>query len=159
MSASGVKTPIEIIDQSPMRIRQWVVVAICITGMAIDGYDVMSISLAASGMSAEWGLSKAELGFLLPLEFLGMAAGLFFIGAMTDKYGRRLTFLFCLIVISLGMVLFAVADFNVYPNCNPLGLVLVSVSVVAGACACVLCPVSCVLYAVCRVPCAARYMH
>lgn len=104
MSASGVKTPIEIIDQSPMRIRQWVVVAICITGMAIDGYDVMSISLAASGMSAEWGLSKAELGFLLPLEFLGMAAGLFFIGAMTDKYGRRLTFLFCLIVISLGMV-------------------------------------------------------
>ena len=103
MSASGVKTPIEIIDQSPMRIRQWVVVAICITGMAIDGYDVMSISLAASGMSAEWGLSKAELGFLLPLEFLGMAVGLFFIGAMTDKYGRRLTFLFCLIVISLGM--------------------------------------------------------
>jgi len=36
-------------------------------------------------------------------------------------------------IISLGMVCFAVADFTVYPNFNPLGLVLVSVSVVADA--------------------------
>ena len=36
-------------------------------------------------------------------------------------------------LISLGMVFFAVADFNVYPNYNPLGLILVSVSVAADA--------------------------
>jgi len=71
MSAQAVKTPVEILDQAPMRLQQWIVVVICTMGMAIDGYDVMSISLAAAGMSQEWGLSKAELGFLLPLEFLG----------------------------------------------------------------------------------------
>ena len=103
MSASVAKTPVEILDQAPMRWRQWLVVAICIMGMAIDGYDVMSISLAAAGMSQEWGLSKAELGFLLPLEFLGMAVGLIFIGSMTDRHGRRLVFLLCLLVNSLGM--------------------------------------------------------
>jgi MFS family permease len=71
--------------------------------MALDGYDVMSIALAGAGMSADWGLSKAELGFLLPLEFLGMAAGLIFIGTLTDLYGRRLVLLLCLIVVSIGM--------------------------------------------------------
>ena len=86
-----------------MRLQQWIVVVICTMGMAIDGYDVMSISLAAAGMSQEWGLSKAELGFILPLEFLGMAGGLIFIGSMTVKHGRRLVFLLCLLVISLGM--------------------------------------------------------
>ena len=103
MSSSAIKTPVEILNQAPMRLQQWIVVVICTMGMAIDGYDVMSISLAAAGMSQEWGLSKAELGFLLPLEFLGMAGGLIFIGSMTDKHGRRLVFLLCLLVISLGM--------------------------------------------------------
>ena len=81
------RTPSDIIDHSDMRIGQWVVVGICIMCMALDGYDVMSIALAGAGMSAEWGLSKAELGFLLPLEFLGMAAGLIFIGTRTDLDG------------------------------------------------------------------------
>jgi hypothetical protein len=58
------RTPVEIIDHSAMRLGQWVVVAICIMCMALDGYDVMSIALAGAGMSAEWGLSKAELGFV-----------------------------------------------------------------------------------------------
>jgi|SaaInl5LU_22_DNA_1037371.scaffolds.fasta_scaffold13042_1 MFS family permease len=97
------RTPSDIIDHSDMRIGQWVVVGICIMCMALDGYDVMSIALAGAGMSAEWGLSKAELGFLLPLEFLGMAAGLIFIGTLTDLYGRRLILLLCLIVVSIGM--------------------------------------------------------
>jgi len=99
-----VKTPIEILDQSAMGFRQWVVVAICIMCMALDGYDVMSIALAGAGMSAEWGLSKAELGFLLPLEFLGMAFGLIFIGTLTDLHGRRLVLLLCLAVVSIGML-------------------------------------------------------
>ena len=97
------RTPSDIIDHSDMRIGQWVVVGICIMCMALDGYDVMSIALAGAGMSAEWGLSKAELGFLLPLEFLGMAAGLIFIGTLTDLYGLRLILLLCLIVVSFGM--------------------------------------------------------
>jgi MFS family permease len=98
------KNPIEILDHSAMRFRQWLVVAICIMCMALDGYDVMSISLAGAGMSAEWGLSKAELGFLLPLEFLGMAAGLIFIGTLTDLHGRRLVLMLCLAVVSIGMI-------------------------------------------------------
>ena len=53
------RTPSDIIDHSDMRIGQWVVVAICIMCMALDGYDVMSIALAGAGVSADWGLSKA----------------------------------------------------------------------------------------------------
>ena len=99
----STKTPGEIIDQSDMRPWQWMVVGISVMCMALDGYDVMSIALAASGMSAEWGLSKAQLGFLLPLEFLGMAAGLIFMGSLTDLYGRRRLMLVCLVIVSIGM--------------------------------------------------------
>ena len=103
MSSQSLRRPSEILDQSPMRGRQWLVVLICILAMALDGYDVMSISLAGAGITQEWGLTKAELGFLLPLEFIGMAIGLIFIGTLTDLYGRRMVFLLCLIIITLGM--------------------------------------------------------
>ena len=104
MSSTGEKRrPIEILDAAPMVWRQWLVVVICILAMALDGYDVMSISLAGAGITQEWGLTKAELGFLLPLEFIGMAIGLIFIGTLTDLYGRRLVFLLCLIIITVGM--------------------------------------------------------
>lgn len=103
MSSQSLRRPSEILDQSPMKGRQWLVVTICILAMALDGYDVMSISLAGAGITQEWGLTKAELGFLLPLEFIGMAIGLIFIGILTDLYGRRMLFLLCLIIVTLGM--------------------------------------------------------
>ena len=54
----------ERLQQVPMKIGQWYVVAICIGILALDGYDVLSIAFAAPGITAEWGLSKAALGIV-----------------------------------------------------------------------------------------------
>ncbi len=105
MSDMKTKRPVDILNNAPMQWRQWLVVVFCIFAMALDGYDVMSIALAGAGMTAEWGLSKAQLGFLLPLEFLGMAIGSIFLGALTDLYGRRLSFLLCLVIVTIGMAI------------------------------------------------------
>ena len=109
--------PLEQLKTERMGIGQWFIVFICVGILALDGYDVLSIAFAAPGMTAEWGLSKAALGFILPLELIGMAMGSIFIGAWTDQHGRRPTMLLGLIVLTIGM---AVAGFS--PNVYILGV-------------------------------------
>jgi len=104
---------LERLQQAPMRIGQWTVVAICIGILALDGYDVLSIAFAAPGITAEWGLSKATLGIVLSLELVGMALGSIFMGALADTRGRRPTMLLGLIILTLGMIAAGLAP-NVY---------------------------------------------
>jgi hypothetical protein len=66
---TATKTATDIIESAPMGFRQWVIVVICIGVLALDGYDVLSIAFAAPGLAEEWGLSKAALGIILPLEW------------------------------------------------------------------------------------------
>lgn len=111
------ESPLTILKHSPMSMRQWLIVLLCVGILALDGYDVLSIAFAAPGMTAEWGLSKAALGFILPLELVGMALGSIFIGALTDQYGRRPTMLMGLVILTLGM---GAAGFS--PNIYVLGI-------------------------------------
>jgi len=108
-SRLSLPRPNEVINQSPMALGQWIVVFACIFAMALDGYDVMSIALAAPEIAKEWDLSKAQLGLILPLEFLGMALGAIFVGTLSDYYGRKLVSIVCLVVVSIGMTISAYA--------------------------------------------------
>lgn len=108
--APELRRPGEILNDEDMTLRQWLIIAICVGALALDGYDVLSISLAGAGISDEWGLTKAELGFLLPLELLGMAIGSAFIGALSDFRGRRPVLLLCLSVMTLGMAISGYAN-------------------------------------------------
>lgn len=96
--------PLEQLKEEPMKTGQWLVVAICIGILALDGYDVLSIAFAAPGITAEWGLSKATLGIVLSLELVGMAMGSIIMGAFTDSHGRRPTMLIGLVMVTIGML-------------------------------------------------------
>jgi MFS family permease len=95
--------PRELIAKSPMSPRQALVVAITIALNALDGFDVLSISFASPGIAAEWGITRAALGFVLSMELIGMALGSIFLGSLADKIGRRPTVLGCLVVMATGM--------------------------------------------------------
>jgi len=99
----------DIINNSPMGIRQWLIVAICLGLLALDGYDVLAISFAAPGITEEWGLSKAALGVILPLELLGIALGSIWMGAFADNRGRRPIILMSLIMVTIGMLISGIA--------------------------------------------------
>ena len=64
-------------------------------------------------MTEEWGLSKAALGLILPLELVGMGVGAVFLGSYTDVYGRRPSVLVGLVVLTIGMAVAGMAP-NVY---------------------------------------------
>ncbi len=94
-----------ILDDLPMTRLQVAAVVLCITLNALDGFDVLAISFSAPGITAEWGVSRAELGVVLAMELIGMAVGSVVLGNVADKFGRRPVILGCLVVMTLGMYL------------------------------------------------------
>lgn len=95
--------PRDLLNDSPMTTPQVVVVALTILLNALDGFDVLSISFAADGISETLGLSQSQLGVVLSMELLGMAVGSVLLGGVADKIGRRPTVMGCLIVMAVGM--------------------------------------------------------
>ena len=93
----------EIIDELPMSRFQWGIVAVMIGLNALDGFDVLSISFASPGITADWGLDRAALGIVLSMELIGMALGSLVLGGVADRVGRRATILGCLVVMATGM--------------------------------------------------------
>jgi len=78
-------------------------------------------------MTEEWGLSKAALGVILPLELLGIALGSIWMGSFADNNGRRPIILISLIMITVGMLAAGAA-----PNKYILGLARVFTGVGVG---------------------------
>ncbi len=101
--------PAAIIDQGRMSAAQWGVVATMIALNALDGFDVMSISFAAPGIAAEWGIDRAALGLVLSMELIGMAIGSLLLGQVADRIGRRPTIIACLLLMTGGMLAAATA--------------------------------------------------
>lgn len=102
--------PINVINDTPMGARQWVVVALMVVLNALDGFDVLSSAFAAPGISAEWGIERGALGIVLSAELVGMGFGSVLLGGMADKAGRKLTMLLCLVLMAAGMLLASRAD-------------------------------------------------
>jgi len=78
-------------------------ITICFIINMLDGFDVLAIAFAASGISAEWGIGAAEIGFMLSSGLIGMVFGSLFLAPFADRIGRRATILACLVVITIGM--------------------------------------------------------
>jgi len=121
----------------------WQVISVVIATLlnALDGFDVLSISFAALGISQDWGIDRAALGAVLSMELIGMGVGAFFLGAMADRIGRRPTILACLVIMATGMGLASVATdvttlsiFRLYTGLG-IGGMLASTNAVVTECA------------------------
>ena len=95
--------PRDLMSKSDMSLRQVIVVAVTIALCALDGFDVLAISFASPGISSEWGIDRAALGFVLSMELLGMAIGNVVMGRFADAWGRRPIILFCVTLMAIGM--------------------------------------------------------
>jgi benzoate transport len=86
-----------------MRWPQVVVIGITMALTGLDGFDVLAISFASPGISAEWHISRAALGVVLSMELIGMSIGSIALGRLADYIGRRPTLLLCLVAMATGM--------------------------------------------------------
>jgi MFS family permease len=100
---AGGTNPISVIDDNPMSVRQWIVVALMVLLNALDGFDVLSSAFAAPGITKEWGIERAALGIVLSAELVGMGFGSVILGSVADKAGRKPAMLACLVIMATGM--------------------------------------------------------
>ncbi|WP_292632861.1 MULTISPECIES: MFS transporter [unclassified Novosphingobium] len=103
------QTPREVIEQTPMGVRQWIVVVLMVLLNALDGFDVLSSAFAAPGITADWGIARPALGVVLSAELLGMGFGSVLLGGAADRYGRKFTMIGCLVLMAIGMYLASIA--------------------------------------------------
>lgn len=66
---------------------------ICGLGWAADAMEVLLISFALPAIAKEWNLSTAQMGLLGTAIFLGMLAGAWVWGRLSDLLGRKLGFI------------------------------------------------------------------
>jgi benzoate transport len=95
---------------APMSSFQMVAVAICVALNALDGFDILAITFAAPGITREWALGPGALGIVISTGLVGMSIGSLLIAPLADTLGRRPVILWCLILMTLGMLLSATAN-------------------------------------------------
>jgi MFS transporter, AAHS family, benzoate transport protein len=85
------------------------VVILCWIGIFSEGYDVgvLGAILPALANDPNWKLTPIELGALGSYTIFGMLAGGLLSGTLSDLYGRKPMFLFCLTLFAACMVVTA----------------------------------------------------
>ncbi len=100
MSANLQRT----LAQSPITAFQLAVIALCVGLNMLDGFDVLAMSFAASGVKADWHLLDSQLGALLSAGLVGMGLGSLTHGPCADRWGRRIIVLLSVASAGVGML-------------------------------------------------------
>lgn len=89
---------------------QWVIIGLACFINALDGYDLVSMAFTSSAVVEEFGLSGAQLGWLLSSALIGMGIGSIVLAPLADRYGRKKLILVALSIDLLGLIMSAMAD-------------------------------------------------
>jgi MFS family permease len=106
MSLQSVRQQLE---HSPMRLVQFVVIALCVAINMLDGFDILALSLISPTLSREWHLASKTLGLLFSAGLVGTAVGGLLLSPLADIWGRRTAILINLVLMTVGMTLSATA--------------------------------------------------
>lgn len=94
--------PRERLLSAPLSRFQATAIAVTVALCALDGFDILAITFAAPGISAEWAIGKAALGLVFSAGLMGVAAGSFLLAPLADHVGRRPMVLVSLAIMALG---------------------------------------------------------
>jgi benzoate transport len=96
---------LERIRTSKMSRYQITVIVICFLINVVEGIDVFMMSFIMPTLSAEWGLTPVQIGYLLSAALFGMTIGSFVLSPLGDRVGRRNLIIACLAVVAVGMAM------------------------------------------------------
>ena len=83
---------------------QLIAIAVCVCLNMPDGFDILAMSFAASGVKTDWHLTDGQLGYLLSAGLVGMGMGSLMIAPWADRLGRRPIVLLSVTIAGLGIV-------------------------------------------------------
>ncbi len=77
------------------------VLAWCLLVIVIDGYDIAVAGAALPSIMKEMGVDASTAGFMASSALFGMMFGAMFLGALSDRIGRRWTIALCVFLFSV----------------------------------------------------------
>ncbi|WP_336962750.1 MFS transporter [Sphingobium aquiterrae] len=83
---------------------QILVVVICTVINALDGMDVLIVSIIAPSLMEDWGIGLGALGMIFSAGLFGMMIGCVVVAPFADRFGRRPVVLAALTMLTVGMV-------------------------------------------------------
>jgi MFS family permease len=90
-----------LIASTPMHARQVILVILCCLINTADGYDVLSLALAAPTLAKEWGITPQHLGIAFSATSVGLVFGAMLVAPLADRVGRRTVVLAALVDITI----------------------------------------------------------
>ena len=97
--------PRVLLANSPMSLFQWAAVLTTFAMSALDGFDVLAVTLVAPSLVHQWHVNPAALGLVFSVGLVGMAFGSFVVAPLGDIAGRRTLARVALVVMTVGMFL------------------------------------------------------
>jgi AAHS family 4-hydroxybenzoate transporter-like MFS transporter len=91
----------KVVDDCRIGRFQLLILALCFSTMIIDGYDAQSAAFVAPLLSAAWGVSNVSLSPAFAMGLLGMAIGAMLFGAISDRFGRKVIIVSCLVAFGV----------------------------------------------------------
>lgn len=96
------KTLDSILDSMPISYFHFRLILICGLSFMADAMEVSLLSFTSTCAGEEWNLSYHEKATITGVVFIGELIGSLFWGFIADKYGRKVAFIFCGLLISGG---------------------------------------------------------
>ncbi|CAB3810012.1 MFS transporter [Paraburkholderia fynbosensis] len=79
----------EFLDTRPFGAFHWKILALGLTVLILDGFDVVAMGFIAPAILDDWKVSHAALGPVLSMGLFGLAIGALVGGPLADRFGRR----------------------------------------------------------------------
>ena len=86
------------------------IVAVATIGGLLFGYDSGAVNGTQGGLTEEFGLSDAQLGFTVGVLLIGCAVGAFFAGRLADAIGRRTVMIIAAALFIVGALIQGVTE-------------------------------------------------
>jgi MFS family permease len=97
------------LDRIPMRRAHYWIIALVAFGALFDAIEQYNVGYAAPLLVKQWALSKTDVGLLTTMTFGGMAAGSLIAGVTGDLLGRKITYMYNLVLYTVGALVGALA--------------------------------------------------
>ncbi|MFD0856553.1 MFS transporter, partial [Actinomadura adrarensis] len=90
------------IDQIPLRRNHALILLLIGVGTLFNAIEGYNVGYAAPFLVEQWGLSTTQVTMLTTFTFGGLALGAVIAGVTGDRWGRRVTYMFSLLLFSIG---------------------------------------------------------
>ncbi|RJG02136.1 MFS transporter [Noviherbaspirillum sedimenti] len=78
-----------LIDEQPMSAYQYLVLFLCFSILALDGFDTAIIGYVAPALVSKWGIARSALAPVMSAALFGLAFGAMLAGPSADRFGRK----------------------------------------------------------------------